>query len=385
MVMQDGGAVDVRPGPDPGRAAAGDERAYRTAGAALALYGCALTAWTVYGIVQGDGSLWDFFEGLFNPRASFFMWTLGPGEWALVVALLAVAAGALALRRVARTGALLLGWVMLAQSAREAVGLCHAGYRQLYAAEPLGGWVLATRVLGLLAALVVVVSLLRADGRAGAAGAASSVSSASPSSPPPVSSADGGGRGARPGGTKRSCADADSWWRRRLSRICGVLFLVMGAARLAWTAWGMAEEHLDLGSYLRRAVDGSVNGGAVQLSQSGEFTTLSSVAVLLVLGVLAVRSNRDVRGALLVFAAVELYLTVRTVVLLTVTGFFGGPFVTGESAVSLVMTAYELAATTSVVVLATGRSFSAYGAYESRLSGPYGGGSHRSWPDGRAG
>ncbi|MEU7205092.1 hypothetical protein [Streptomyces sp. NPDC045470] len=372
MVMQDGGAVDVRPGPDPGRAAAGHERAYRTAGAALAVYGGALTAWTVYGIVQGDGSVWDFFEGLFNPRASFFMWTLGPGEWALVVALLAVAAGALALRRVARTGALLLGWVILAQSVREIVGLCHAGYRQLYAVEPLGGWVLATRALGLPAALIVIVALLRATERAGAAGAA----------------AGGGAAGegdTRTGVTKRSCADTDSWWRRRLSRICGVLFLVMGATRLVWAAWSTAEEHIGLGTYLRRAVDGSATGGMVQLSQSGEFTTLSSVSVLLVLGVLAVRSNRDVRGAFLVFAAVELYLTVRTVVLLTVTGFFGGPFVTGESAASLVITAYELAATTSVVVLATGRSFSAYGAYESRLSGPYGGGSHRSSPDGRAG
>lgn len=370
--MQDGGAVDVRPGPDPGRAAAGHERAYRTAGAALAVYGGALTAWTVYGIVQGDGSVWDFFEGLFNPRASFFMWTLGPGEWALVVALLAVAAGALALRRVARTGALLLGWVILAQSVREIVGLCHAGYRQLYAVEPLGGWVLATRALGLPAALIVIVALLRATERAGAAGAA----------------AGGGAAGegdTRTGVTKRSCADTDSWWRRRLSRICGVLFLVMGATRLVWAAWSTAEEHIGLSTYLRRAVDGSATGGMVQLSQSGEFTTLSSVSVLLVLGVLAVRSHRDVRGALLVFAAVELYLTVRTVVLLTVTGFFGGPFVTGESAASLVITAYELAATTSVVVLATGRSFSAYGAYESRLSGPYGGGSHRSSPDGRAG
>ncbi|MEV5598298.1 hypothetical protein [Streptomyces sp. NPDC052496] len=369
MVMQDGGAVDVRPGPDPGRAAPGHERAYRTAGAALALYGCALTAWTVYGIVQGDGSVWDFFEGLFNPRASFFMWTLGPGEWALVVALLAVAAGALALRRVARTGALLLGWVMLAQSVRETVGLCHAGHRRLYALEPLGGWVLATRALGLLAALVVLVSLLRAKERAGADDGA----------------VPDGERGARAGGPERSCADADSWWRRRLSRICGVLFLVMGVERIAWTVWGMAEERLSPGAYLHRALDGAASGGAVQLSQSGEFTTLSSVAVLLVLGVLAVRSNRDVRGALLVFAAVELYLTVRTVVLLTVTGFFGGPIVTGESAASLVLTAYELAATTSVVVLATGRSFSAYGSFQGQRVSPYGGGSHRSSPGGRAG
>ncbi|MFH9425614.1 hypothetical protein [Streptomyces sp. NPDC017529] len=347
MVMQDGGVVDVRPGPGPGRAAAEHDRAYRTAGAALGLYGAALTAWTVYGIVQGDGSVWDFFEGLFNPRASFFMWTLGPGEWALVVALLAVAGCALARRRVARTGALLLGWVILAQSAREIAGLCHAGYRQLYAVEHLGGLVLATRGLGLVAALVVVVSLLPAAERADAPG-------------------------------------ADSWWRRRLSRICGVLFLVLGAVRLAWTVWGMAQDRLDVGPYLHRAVDASRNA-SVQLSNSTEFTTLSAVIILAVLGVLAVRGRRDVRGALLVFAAVELYLTVRTVVLLTVTGFFGGPFVTGESVVSLVTTAYELAATTSVVVLATGRSFSAYGAPGAQRSGPYGGGNPRSWPDGRAG
>ena len=174
----------------------------------------------------------------------------------------------------------------------------------------------------------------------------------------------------------RAPEELDARWRR-LSRVCGVLFLVLGAARLGWVLRGLAAPEADTGRYLRGVLDAS-EPGPLRLAVTAEFTTVGSVLVLLVLGVLAVRGRRDVRGALLVFAAVELYLTVRTVVWLTVTDFFNQSFETTEGTLSAVTTAYSLAAMTSVVLLATGRGFVPYGSprpepLRTALDGRYGG------------
>ncbi|MFG2527176.1 hypothetical protein [Streptomyces sp. NPDC048516] len=330
MVMQDGGTVDVRPGPDPGRAAPEHGGAYRTTALFLALYSGVLLAWTAYGIAQGDGNVWDFLEGLFDPGASPTTQILGPYEWAFTVGFLVIAGLALARRRVARSAALLSGWVLLAVSLREGVGLFDAAYRDLYGNDPLGGWVLATRGLGLVVALVVLCTMLPATERR---------------------------RGGHP---STPAADGPETWRRRPSRICGVLFLLMCLARLGWLVGDLATPEGDMGHYLHDAVDGSVLG-TLDLAAPIPFTTVGSVLALLVLGVLALRGRREVRGALLVFAALELYITVRTVVLLTVTDFFNRSFETPQGALSLATTAYALAAMTSVVVLATGRGFGPYG------------------------
>jgi hypothetical protein len=333
MVMQDGGTVDVRPGPDPGRAAPEHTGAYLASGLCLALYAGALIAWTVHGISGGDAGLGGFVEGLFNPGASPASQEVGPYEWAFAVAFLVIAALALAQRRIARPAALLSAFLLLAVSAREGVGLLDAAYRDRYGNEELGGWALATRGLGLLAALVILAMLFPATERRGG------------------EAADRRAAGRAPEGL-----DAR---RRRLSRVCGVLFLLMGAARLSWVLRDLAAPEVDLGRYLRGVLDAS-EPGPLRLAVTAEFTTVGSVLVLLVLGVLAVRGRRDVRGALVVFAAVELYLTVRTVVWLTVTDFFNRSFETTEGTLSLVTTAYSLAAMTSVVLLATGRGFVPY-------------------------
>ncbi|MFE0193255.1 hypothetical protein [Streptomyces sp. NPDC058989] len=326
MVMQDGGTVDVRPGTDPGRAAPEHRGAYLASGLCLALYAGTLLAWIVYGIAQGEGSVFDFLEGLFNPGASPMSQVLGPYEWSFTVVFAVTAGLALAQRRVARSAALLSGALLLAVSLREAVGLFDPGYRTQYAHDELGGWALATRGLGLVVALVVLAVLLPA--------------------------AEGGT------GERRRTGLGASW--RRSSRICGVLLLLMGLARLGWTVRALTSSGTDVAHYLRGAVDGSVLG-TLDLAASTEFTTIASVVTLLVLGALALRGRRDVRGALLLFAAVELYLTVRTVVWLTVTDFFNRSFETTEGAMSMATTAYGLAAMTSVVVLATGRGFGPYG------------------------
>ncbi|MEU7640041.1 hypothetical protein AB0C11_28760 [Streptomyces sp. NPDC039016] len=325
MVMRDGDALDARPGGAPPRAAPEHHGAYHTTAFFLTLYASALTAWTVYGIVQGDGSLWDFVEGLFNPGASPASQLVGPYEWAFAAAFFATAGLAAAHRRPARSAALFSGFFLLAVSLREAVGLCDAAYRYQYATDPLGGWALATRMLGLVVAVVVLTTMLPAVEHRRRR------TDATPPAPRPVLPA------------RDRC----------LSRICGVLFLVMGLIRLAWTVRDLTTPGMDTARYLRGAVDGSVLG-TLNLAASAEFTTLGSVLGFLLLGGLAIRARRDLRGALLVFASIELYLTVRTAVWLTVTDFFNQSFETQEGALSAATTAYGLAAMTSVMVLVMG-------------------------------
>ncbi|MET9291172.1 hypothetical protein [Streptomyces sp. NPDC003077] len=331
MVMQDDGTVEVRPEPHPGRAAARHSGAYIRAGVALLLYGAALGAWALYDVLHADLGVGDFLEGLFNPLAALGPLLFGPHAWALTVATAAVGGLLLARRRAARTAALLLGAVLLALSLREGVGLLHETYRTGYAADPLGGWYLATRVLELVASVVVLFALVPAGER--------------PAPGPP------GATGA-------------SRWHHRISRVCGVLFLIMGVLVLAWTAWGPAAGRGAVGGYLRGLVDASAREVpfGTDLAGSPEFRTVTSVVALLVLGFLACRARADVRGALLLLAATRLYLTVQMVVLLAVTGSFDASLRTAESTLSLMTTAYELVASTSVVILATGPRFSAYDA-----------------------
>ncbi|MEU9112581.1 hypothetical protein AB0D04_12470 [Streptomyces sp. NPDC048483] len=333
MVMQDGGTVDVRPGPDPARAAPEHSGAYLATGLCLGLYGGALLAWTVYGITQSSGTAWDFVEGLFNPGASpATAEVLGPYEWSFTVAFLTVAGLSLAQRRVARSAALLCAFLLLAVSLREGIGLLHAAYRDQYSNDPLGSWALATRGLCLLTALVVLTVLFPATEQRGGRPL-----------PPPAG---------------RTPDSPEARWRR-LSRICGVLFLITAVVRIGWTVRNLTSSGMSTDSYLRGVVDGSIPG-TLDLSATGEFTTVVSILAFLVLGVIAFRGRRDIRGALLAFAAVELYLTVRTVVWLAVTDFFNLSSQTSEGALSMATTAYALAAMTSVVVLATGRGFGPY-------------------------
>ncbi|MFD7104554.1 hypothetical protein [Streptomyces celluloflavus] len=357
MVMQDGGAVDVRPDPDPGRAAQEHSGGYLAAGLCLAVCGGALAAWTVYDTVQRGAGAGDFVESLFNPGAFSATQVVGPGEWAFAAALLVVAVLLLAQRRVARTAALLCGFVLLAAALREGVGLLDAAYRAQYDADPRGGWALATHGLGLVTALVVPAALLPATERRDPHARART------------------GTGARPGPDARSGLAPGGWWRRP-SRICGVLFLVLGVARLAWTVWDLTSGRLDTARYLRGVVDAAVPGD-LRLAATAGFTTVGTVIALLLLGVLAFRGRRDVRGALLVCAAVQLYLTVRGVVWLTVSDFFNHAFDTVTGALSMALTAYALAATTSVVVLATGRARGPYGGVRAEA--------FRAAPDGRYG
>ncbi|WP_051871487.1 hypothetical protein [Streptomyces sclerotialus] len=317
MVTHDGGLLDVRPGADPGRAAPEHSGAYLTAGLALGLYAGALIAWVVTGALDARVGPVDFAEGLFNPLTGP-VGTLGPQEWALAAASAAVAGAALAQRTLARPAALLLACLILARSLREGIGLLHPGYRSTYSFEPMGGWTLATHVLGLLAGAVVLSVLLPARAEPG------------------------------PGGS--------SWGRGRLSRICGVLFLLSGLFEAAWLVHQLTDGTTGTVSYLASAVDAAVSPSPDAPLAGAAFAAVAALVGWLVIGRLALSGRRDVRGALLVFAAVQLYLVIRTVVGYTVTGAFSAGTRTVEGTLDLATTAYLLAAMTSVLVLTTGRT-----------------------------
>lgn len=317
MVMQDGGMLDVRPGSDPGRAPREHSGAYLAAGLALALYAGALVAWVVSGVAQSDTGPLDFLEGLFNPLGGTGQ-PLGAQEWSLAVALAVVAGLTLAQRTVARPAALLLAFLLVGLALPQAIGLLHGDQRATYRFDPQGGWTLATHGLGLLAAAVVLCALLplrtEPDGR------------------------------------------ADSWWRGRLARICGALFIVAGLVQTAWTV-GLLTGGAGAWTVLRSALDASVQGTVAAPVATPGLTALSTPVVLLVVGAMAVRGRREVRGALIVFAAIQLYLTVRTVVGYAVTNTLCDGPRTLLGTLELAGTAYALAAMTSVLVLTTGRSF----------------------------
>ena len=197
----------------------------------------------------------------------------------------------------ARSAALLSGFVLLAVSLREGVGLFDAAYRDQYSHDPLGGWVLATRGLGLVVALVVLLVDVPGHERR---------------------------RGAHPS-APGAADDPEAWWRRS-SRICGVLFLLMGLARLGWTVGD------DDRGWARATT--CARWSTVRCSARSTWPRPPSsppsdrCSCCFVLGVLALPGRREVRGALLVFAALQLYLTVRMVVWLTVTDFFNRSFET---------------------------------------------------------
>lgn len=328
--MRDGGWVEVRPGRAPGKAAAEYSGACIGTGLCLLLYSGALIAWVIRGVVQEGITFADFVECLFNPATTAPSRLLGQYEWAFAAGCLTVATLALAQRQVARSAALLLGFLLLALSLREAVALFDTAYREQYSSDYLGGWTLATRGLGLLVALAVPAVMLPARDR-----------------------------DARPG-DETTC-------RPRV--VCGVLFLIMGAVQAAWTVHGLTAAPADVGAFLRGVVDASPTGTS-QLAATGEFYTVASPLTLGVVGLLACRGRHEVRGALVAFAAIELYLTVRSLVLLAVTGYFSHSLNGTEGTLNMVTTAFGLTAMTSVLVL-TSRPGRPFGL-------PYGGESPRS-------
>lgn len=245
-----------------------DERhtgAYVTSGVLLLLYGLVPIAWVVYSLVVTETPAGLFLEQLVNPLAERHVRALTHYEWAFAVVLIVVGIAALAQRRVARGGALLLSIMLLFLSIREGIGLLDSEYQDAYMASSEGGWILATRIFGLVVAVVVLAAMARAT---------------------------------------------DGDWRRGTGTtgfvVAGGVLLTAGIVKLVWVIYSLAQIGA-LGDYLALVADPSDQSPLSMTSQQAYYDTALTVA-LLVAGSLAVARRPVARGASLPLAGVVLYV-----------------------------------------------------------------------------
>lgn len=256
--------------------------AYSLAGVLLLLYGLVPVAWVIYSLVVTDAHVGEFLEQLVNPLAhGHGVRALTPYEWAFAVALIAV--GVCALRRLpaARGGALLLSTMLLFLSIREGIGLLNTEYGEAYFASDEGGWVLATRLFGLVVAVAVLAAMLRTPQR-------------------PVTD------------ERRA-----QWcW------LAGLAMLVAGGVKLLFIGY-TAVKFGAVGEYLRQLADPS-DFSPLSMRSHGLFYDASLIVAMITVGVLAVRRRGVARGASLPLMGVVLYISVYTLV-----GTIGSPFGVG--------------------------------------------------------
>jgi len=241
--------------------------AYVTSGVLLVLYGLVPIAWVIYSLVVTETPVGQFLEQLVNPMAEgHHVRALTPYEWAFAVALVVVGICALAQRPAARGGALLLSTMLLFLSIREGIGLLDADYRAAYEASSEGGWILATRVFGLVVAMVVLAAMLRTPQRPLAA-------------------------------PRR---------HGRLFVIAGVSMLAAGVVTLLYIGYASVQFGV-VGQYLRQLVDPS-DYSPLSMESNGVFYDAELMVAMLVVGVLALRQRGVARGASLPLMGVTLYV-----------------------------------------------------------------------------
>ncbi|MEU3275106.1 hypothetical protein ABZ639_30015 [Saccharomonospora sp. NPDC006951] len=252
---------------------------YLASGILLVLFGAVLVGWVIYGFTIRTTSAGEFIGGLVGAE-QVSLQLLSPYEWAFAIALLVTGVLALCQRKVARGAALLLMWMLLALSLREVVGLFMPGYLHAYRTEFAGGWVLAARGFGLVVSIVVLLMMLRAKER-----------------------------------------DQDARGRvvSRGQVAAGSLLVVYGLAELGWILYLRARLHAEFGGYLRYLVDASVDR-PTQVGTDGDWYRAALVVALLVVGALLIKGVGAGAGAGLTLAALQLYLTLRMIVEISVQG-----------------------------------------------------------------
>ncbi|WP_143021303.1 hypothetical protein [Prauserella marina] len=252
---------------------------YVASGVLLVLFGAVLVGWVIYGFTIRTTSAGEFIGGLVGAERVDLQ-LLSPYEWAFAIALIVVGVLALCLRKVARGAALLLMWMLLALSLREVVGLFMPGYLHAYRTEFAGGWVLAARAFGLVVSVVVLLLMLRA---------------------------------------KEPEQDVPGRIVPRGQVVAGSLLVVYGLAELGWILYLRARLHSSFDGYLRYLVDASVDG-PTQVGTDGDWYRAALVVALLVVGALVIKGVSAGAGAGLTLAALQLYLTIRAIVEISVQG-----------------------------------------------------------------
>lgn len=281
-----GPRADAEPGVAPGpRVSAAQRPAYLAAGSLLLVPAGALIAWVVRGFRDTGVTVPEFALALVTDAwgAQVHQALLTEFEWALTAALLAVAAGLFAGRRLARGGGLLLSALLLAVALRQAVGAFDEEYRRIFTAPDHGGWLAATYVAAGLAGLATLLLLLAA-GR-GADGAAK--------------------RGFDPYGPRRTDP--------RQVR-AGALALAGGALTAGWLAdrWSRLDgSAADVwAGYLRVVLNPAAEADGVWRPDLA-FHETAVVVALLVAGVLLITDRPAARGVAVTALGVFGYLQLR--------------------------------------------------------------------------
>lgn len=250
------------------------------AGVLLLLYGLVPIAWVIYSLVVTEAPVGEFLEQLVNPLSEGdHVRALTPYEWAFAVALIVVGICVLARRPAARGGALMLSLMLLFLSLREGIGLLDATYRDDYFHNDEGGWILATRIFGLIVAVVVLAAMAKAT------------------------------------------EDARSL-RSNLLVTAGWAMLLAGVAKLAFIGAGVSEIGLD--NYLSTLFDPSGTSPLSMRSQAIYYDAAITVA-LLVVGALAVLQRQVARGAGLTLMGVVTYVVGYQLVAIVGSSMFSIP------------------------------------------------------------
>ena len=251
--------------------------AYLVAGTLLTVFGRIVWLWVGFGFEFGSSTVSEFFQALYDPAVMLHQELLTFHQWSLATALLVVGLLAFLHRTVARGGALLLAFFLLAVSVRELVGLAVSEqFRNRYVGNNnLEAHIIGTWVLALLISVTIIALLLRAGDRP------------APGASPAVT-----GPGAR------------------LYPVSGALMLVLGLASLGWVVRGMVPDHVEVGGYLRSLVDASASPTSLSFQPfagSPELFQVLQALALLTLGVLALLRRPVARGAAMTLAAVLAY------------------------------------------------------------------------------
>ncbi|WP_183091541.1 hypothetical protein [Streptomyces radicis] len=261
-------------GPGDGRAPGAQRGAYLLSGTLLLVFAGGVLAWLLNGLDQSGARPIDLIKAFFDPTHPVPERLLAPYEWVFTVALVAVGLLALAQRRFARGGALLLAFVLLALCLRQGVGALDATYREGFDDPDYGAWTALTYVGGFVIAVAIVVSLLRAREE------------------------------------RRSSVTAP---------LGGAVLLVLAAIHIAWVIDRqriLADVNaFSWGDYARDLVDPSLLHAPLSLSGGVYFHEAALLVAAVVVGALAVANRPAARGAGVVVLALLTYLEVRAITL----------------------------------------------------------------------
>ncbi len=278
-----------------GRIPANQVAPYAVSAVLLMVFAGGVIAWIVDAIRHSDSGVGDLLRALVDPAHEIAPQLLTPYEWAFALALLTVAVLALCRRRIARGGALMLGFLLLGISLRQAVGSIDPDYRAGFDDPDYGAWMLATYSVGFAIAATVLILMWQARERPD---------------------------------------EATPWPTRTLTpwpyHLAGALLVATGLVQAAWVVdrqWQLDDAGIQpFHDYLRDLVDPSLYYTPLSLYTGLEFYEAVLFGSLVVVGVLALLGRPVARGAGLTILGIAAYFEARAVTATIQTGHWDAYF-----------------------------------------------------------